>query len=197
MKLKPITGLSEVLTLASTNPQYDNWLFIELRVQYKKTTSSVHFVFTNWFLFLFWHSEQFLHTTCSELEIFMYGTGNSMNNLSSYCGPVDARIRASDKDLPVHNKKGEIMPQKKKRLFIDKIEKVMFLHKQGNMKETQTTRHFLSSVYFLSSKENTFRFFTLFYSILYVLYWSRQKHCFSTPNLDRGPKFTYIQCVNT
>ena len=24
------------------------------------------------------------------------------NNLSSYCGLVDAKIRASDKDLPVH-----------------------------------------------------------------------------------------------
>ena len=27
--------------------------------------------------------------------------GNSMNNLLSYCGLVDAKIRASDKDLPV------------------------------------------------------------------------------------------------
>ena len=36
-----------------------------------------------------------------ELGIFMYSTGNSMNNLSSYCGLVNARIRASDKDLPV------------------------------------------------------------------------------------------------
>ena len=26
-----------------------------------------------------------------------------MNNLSSYCGLIDAKIRASDKDLPVHN----------------------------------------------------------------------------------------------
>ena len=26
---------------------------------------------------------------------------NSMNNLLSYCGLVDAKIRASDKDLPV------------------------------------------------------------------------------------------------
>ena len=26
-----------------------------------------------------------------------------MNNLSSYCGLVDAKIRASDKDLPVTN----------------------------------------------------------------------------------------------
>ena len=27
---------------------------------------------------------------------------NSMNNLSSYCGLTDSRIRASDIDLPVH-----------------------------------------------------------------------------------------------
>ena len=38
-----------------------------------------------------------------ELGIFMYLTCNSMNNLSSYCGLVDAKIRASDKDLPVQN----------------------------------------------------------------------------------------------
>ena len=36
-----------------------------------------------------------------ELVIFMYWTCNSMNNLFSYCGFVDAKIRASDKDLPV------------------------------------------------------------------------------------------------
>ena len=28
--------------------------------------------------------------------------GNSMNNLLSYCGLIDAKIRASDKDLPVY-----------------------------------------------------------------------------------------------
>ena len=28
-------------------------------------------------------------------------TGKSINNLLSYCGLVDARIRASEKDLPV------------------------------------------------------------------------------------------------
>ena len=32
-----------------------------------------------------------------ELGVFMYW----MNNLSSYCGLVDAKIKASDKDLPV------------------------------------------------------------------------------------------------
>ena len=31
----------------------------------------------------------------------MYQTRNSMNNLSSYCGLVDARISASKKYLPV------------------------------------------------------------------------------------------------
>ena len=39
-----ITGksFSEPLILASTNPQYDDRLFIELPVQYMKTTSSEH-----------------------------------------------------------------------------------------------------------------------------------------------------------
>ena len=37
--------LSEALILASINPQYDDRLFIELRVHYKKTTNSVHVVY--------------------------------------------------------------------------------------------------------------------------------------------------------
>ena len=39
---------------------------------------------------------------CSELAIFMYWTCNLMNNPLSYCGLVDARISASEKDSPVH-----------------------------------------------------------------------------------------------
>ena len=50
-----------------------------------------------------WHSEQFMYTTCSEHVIFKYWTGDSMNNLLSNFGLVDAKIRASDKGLPVHN----------------------------------------------------------------------------------------------
>ena len=54
---------------------------------------------------LFWMSETIsvhnMFSPCSpQLGIFMYWTCNSMNNLSSYCGLVDAKIRASDKDLP-------------------------------------------------------------------------------------------------
>ena len=43
-----------------------------------------------------------------ELGIFMYWTWNSMYNLSSYCGLVYAKMRASDKDLPVLEIKIEI-----------------------------------------------------------------------------------------
>ena len=33
--------------------------------------------------------------------------GNSMNNLLSYCGLIDAKIRDSDKDLPVRHISGD------------------------------------------------------------------------------------------
>ena len=41
---KPITGksLSEALIFASTNPQYDDTLFIKLKVQYVKIPRSEH-----------------------------------------------------------------------------------------------------------------------------------------------------------
>ena len=51
--------------------------------------------------------KQFLYTTCSP-HILSLGFScielGSMNNLLSYCGLVDAKIRASDKDLPVQQK---------------------------------------------------------------------------------------------
>ena len=92
--------MSEALILRSTNPQYDKRLFIDLPVQYMKIPGSnlgEHVVYRN----CFWYSEQFMYTLCSELEVFMYWTGKSINNLLSYCGLVDLRISASNKDLPV------------------------------------------------------------------------------------------------
>ena len=41
--------------------------------------------------------KQFLFTTCSKLF-----SGKTMNNLLSYCGLTDARMQASEKDLPVN-----------------------------------------------------------------------------------------------
>ena len=46
-----------------------------------------------------------MFSTCSELEDFMYWNCNSMNNLFSYCGLVNGKIRAADKDLPVQYQK--------------------------------------------------------------------------------------------
>ena len=43
-------SLSEGVILAPINPKYDNSLFVELRVQYKKTISSVHVVYIKLFL---------------------------------------------------------------------------------------------------------------------------------------------------
>ena len=42
-----------------------------------------------------------MFSPCSELGIFMHWTGNSLDNLLSYCGLVDARISTAEKDLPV------------------------------------------------------------------------------------------------
>ena len=73
-------SLSEALIFPSINPQYDCRLFMASPVQYMKTTSAEHG----------------LHMCCT---CSFYG--NSMNNLLSYCGLIDGKIRASDKDLPV------------------------------------------------------------------------------------------------
>ena len=63
---------------------------------YMKTTSSEHVVYINCSECQSKNKKQF-----SELVVFMYRTRNSMKNLLSYCGLVDERISASDKDLPV------------------------------------------------------------------------------------------------
>ena len=78
-------SLSETDILASRNPLFDNRLFIELQVQHMN------------YLFLFFHSKQFVHTTWAELYFFC----NSKINLSPYYGLIDASMRASDTDLPV------------------------------------------------------------------------------------------------
>ena len=42
------------------------------------------------------------HNICTQHVLNMYVLGNSMNNLLSYCGLTDSRMRASEKDLPVY-----------------------------------------------------------------------------------------------
>jgi hypothetical protein len=74
--------LSEALIFASTNPQYDDRLFIELQVQY------IH--------------ENFKlepGRTCCVQKIFLTFRTIFVHNMFS---PCSAKRRASDKDLPVH-----------------------------------------------------------------------------------------------
>jgi hypothetical protein len=83
------TGKSflEALIVASTNSQYDKRLFMEL--PWKLQAQNMGRTWVEHVLPMF--------CACSF-------HGNSMNNLLSYCGLIDAKIRASDKDLPVYNK---------------------------------------------------------------------------------------------
>ena len=46
-KLVQVNIFQKHLILASTNPQYDNRLFIELQIQYMKIASSEHVVYIN------------------------------------------------------------------------------------------------------------------------------------------------------
>ena len=75
---KALTGkfLSESLIFASTNPRYDDRLFIDLRVPYMKVASSEHVVYTNcFFVFVFTFKTIYvsnMFSPCSELGIFMY-----------------------------------------------------------------------------------------------------------------------------
>ena len=72
--------MSEALIFASTNPQYDNRLFIELQVQYMKIPSSN------------------LGRTCCVQKLFLTFRTIFVHNMFS---PCSAKRRASDKDLPV------------------------------------------------------------------------------------------------
>ena len=81
--------MSEALILESVYPQYENRLFIELQVQYKKIASSEHIVYTNWFFF------DIQNNFCTQHVL----------NLQFSCTEqfviVMSGLIASEKDLPV------------------------------------------------------------------------------------------------
>ena len=74
-------SLSEALIFASTNLQYDDRLFIELKIQYMKIPSSN------------------LGRTCCVQKLFLTFRTIFVHNMFS---PCSAKRRASDKDLPVN-----------------------------------------------------------------------------------------------
>ena len=86
--------MSKALILESVNPQYDERLFIDFQEKCKFTKMCVQKLF---FCFCF----DIQNNICTQHVVSLYFSGNSMNNLSSYCGLTDSRMRASEKDLPV------------------------------------------------------------------------------------------------
>ena len=89
-------SVSEALILVLVNPQYDKGLFIEFPEKYQFTTYCI----LKLFLFCFYFDIQ--NNICTQHVLNLYFLGNSMNNLSSYCGLSDSRMRASDTDLPLN-----------------------------------------------------------------------------------------------
>jgi hypothetical protein len=77
-------SLSEALIFASTNPQYDDRLFIELQVQNMKISSSK------------------LRRTCGVQKLFLTFGTIFVHNMFS---PCSAKRRVSDKHLPVQRTK--------------------------------------------------------------------------------------------
>jgi len=55
-----------------------------------------------------------------------------MNNLSSYCGLVDAKIRAADKDLPVMNQTFDFANELNNFSNDDGLEEKFFLRSHGS-----------------------------------------------------------------
>ena len=87
-------SVSEALIFELVNPQYNKRLFIESPEKYKPRTFCVQKLF---FRFCF----DIQNNICTQHVLNLYFWGDSMNNLSSYCGLTDSKMRASDTDLPV------------------------------------------------------------------------------------------------
>ena len=50
----------------------------------------------------YWFFFDIQNNFCTQHVVNLYFSGNSMNNFMSYCGLTDARMRVSEKDLPVN-----------------------------------------------------------------------------------------------
>ena len=75
---------------------------IQVNLFQKLATSAEHVVYQNCCECQNRKKLQFLYTTCSA-GILSLQFSRPMNNLSLYCGLLNAKIRASDKDLPALN----------------------------------------------------------------------------------------------
>jgi hypothetical protein len=111
-----VKSMSEALIFASTNPQYDKRLSMKIASsEHQENMLCTQIVFVLTFRTFYVHN---MFSWCSELAIFM-------NNLLSYCGLVDGRISASEKDLPVLDLRN--LQEQVKKLFCFKIYQILCL----------------------------------------------------------------------
>ena len=129
----------------TTNYEFSTWKF---KAQNMLRTCCVHK--------LFWISKQkpiCVHkiiSTCFKVGIFMYWNCNSMNNLLSYCGLVDTRISASEKDSPVQKTiKGSGINKKS-------------IHVEWEIKISKTTAFFVEIFHTSLTLLSNIRFFAKF-----------------------------------
>ena len=87
------TGKSvpEALILKSVKTQHDERLFVE-------NTSSEHVMYE----YCFECKNKQKNNFCTQHVLNLYFSCNSINNLSSYCGLTDPRMRASEKNYLYH-----------------------------------------------------------------------------------------------
>ena len=119
----------------------------------KTTRRSEHVVYINCSECQNKKKKQFVYITCSELVVFMYWTSKSMNNLLSYCGIVDARISASEKDLPLSDRNFSTSWWVKcsVRFFLDCRTILIFLECELNCSWEEHSRGDLTRIIFFNS----------------------------------------------
>ena len=126
--------------------------------------------------------EHVLHVfcPCSALVVFMCWTGNSMNNLLSYCGLIDAKIRASDKDLSVLCGNFQCHSEqtcKSEYLFEINSVRYLYIYSQENTKKKILQTKIMSLSFLCIS--------------IYLVNWNAflYHNFFNTPKLDKVNKF--------
>ena len=94
---------------------------------------------------------------CSKLGIFMYWTGNSMDNLLSYCGLVDARISIQKKRFTCTWSISLILSKHWiKEIQVNLCQKLLFLHQLTHNMTTDCSLNYQFSTWKFQA-QNTLR----------------------------------------
>ena len=107
--------------------------------------------------------KQIVYTICSELVVFMYRTGKSMNNLLSCCELVDASISASKKIFLYLNSKTFWVETILKHVQVQSIKKIV------TKKSKAQKRYFLVGFQGMNTRSSAYDYNILIESDTYFL----------------------------